>query len=179
MMNSFTFKVSIGTGAVRWTDSECTEKHRQPIIFIILSMYIASKYFHTCAIVLIQYSSSAVQCHGNDSCIVPLYWDWGANVSGLGEMTLKGSEYWLLLYSPTITLAHQLSESTHCTYYHYYQMAGLLEGNIGRYSQQEWSWYWAPGVVTRLYARWLSVWGLIVGKDTTFLSSLSPTIPCF
>ena len=37
------------------------------------SMYIASKYFRTCATVLIQYSSSAVQCHGNESCIVPLY----------------------------------------------------------------------------------------------------------
>jgi len=31
-------------------------------------------------------------------------------------------------------------------------MAGLLEGNVGRYSQQEWSWYWLPAVVTRLYA---------------------------
>jgi len=34
-------------------------------------------------------------------------------------MTLKASEYWLLLYSPTIAVAYQLSESTHCTYYHY------------------------------------------------------------
>jgi hypothetical protein len=65
-------------------------------------------------------------------------------------------------------------------------MAGLLEGNVGRYSQQEWNWYWASGVVTRLYARWLKVWALIVGKDITFLSSprcselaMLPTKPSF
>lgn len=185
-MSSFTFRVSTGTGAVRWTDSLCAKKRRQPLIFVILSVYITSKYFRTCATVLIQYSSSAVQCHGNESCIVPLYWDWGANVSGWGKMTLKASEYWLLLYLPIIALAYQLSKSTHCTYYHYYHIAGLLEGNVGRYFQQEWSWYWAPGVVTRVYARWLRVWGLNVGKDTIFLSSrkcpelaMWPTKPSF